>query len=67
MEEELANLNVIDEEELHFQEETLVVKDDYKWCLVGRCLTDSVVNFLYLQNTMADLWHPIRGIFILDL
>ncbi|MBA0874429.1 hypothetical protein Goshw_016622 [Gossypium schwendimanii] len=61
MEEELANLNVIDEEEVHFQEETLVVEDDYKLCLVGRCLTDSVVNFLYLQNTMADLWNQLEG------
>ncbi|MBA0783091.1 hypothetical protein Gotri_000862 [Gossypium trilobum] len=67
MEEELANLNVIDKEEVHFQEETPVVEDDCKWCLVGRCLTDSVVNFLYLNIIMADLWHPIGGIFILDL
>ncbi|MBA0731123.1 hypothetical protein Golax_022883, partial [Gossypium laxum] len=55
------------EEEVHFQEETLVVEDDYKLCPVGQCLTDSVVNFLYLQNTMVDLWQPIGGIFILDL
>ncbi|MBA0602545.1 hypothetical protein Gorai_002723 [Gossypium raimondii] len=42
MEEELANLNVINEEDVHFHEETLV-------------------------NIMADLWHPIGGIFNLDL
>ncbi|MBA0798400.1 hypothetical protein Gohar_008992, partial [Gossypium harknessii] len=34
-EEELANLNIIDEEEVAFREETLVVEDDYKLCVVG--------------------------------
>ncbi|MBA0751816.1 hypothetical protein Gogos_000716 [Gossypium gossypioides] len=36
-------------------------------CVVGRCLTDSVVHFSSLRNTMVDLWHPIGGIFISDL
>ncbi|MBA0729623.1 hypothetical protein Golax_020346, partial [Gossypium laxum] len=39
----------------------------YQFCLVGRCLTDSVVHFPSLRNAMADLWHPIRGICITDL
>lgn len=67
MEEEIANLRLIDEEEEAFQEEATVVERSYQLCLVGRCLTDSVVHFPSLRNTMADLWHPIGGICILDL
>ncbi|PPR82078.1 hypothetical protein GOBAR_AA38636 [Gossypium barbadense] len=62
MEEDLANLNIIDEEEEAFIEEVLVVEMSYQLCLVGRCLTDSVVHFPSMRNTMADLWHPIGGI-----
>ncbi|MBA0755295.1 hypothetical protein Gogos_020745 [Gossypium gossypioides] len=67
MEEELANLSLLDDEEEAFQEEALVVERTYQFCLVGRCLTDSVVHFPSLRNTMADLWHPIGGICITDL
>ncbi|MBA0775406.1 hypothetical protein Gotri_010556 [Gossypium trilobum] len=66
MEEGLTNLNLLDEEEDAFHEEATVVDQNYQFCLVGRCLTDSVVNFPFLCNTMADLWHPIGGICILD-
>ncbi|MBA0659342.1 hypothetical protein Goklo_011489 [Gossypium klotzschianum] len=67
MEEGLANLNLLDEEEDAFHEEATVVDQNYQFCLVGLCLTDSVVHFPSLCNTMADLWHPIGGICILDL
>ncbi|PPS15936.1 hypothetical protein GOBAR_AA04642 [Gossypium barbadense] len=67
MEEELANLRILDEEEEAFQEEAAMVDRSYQFYLVGQCLTDSVVHFPYLRNTMADLWHPIRGICITDL
>ncbi|MBA0812487.1 hypothetical protein Gohar_026454 [Gossypium harknessii] len=67
MEEELANLNLINEEEDAFHEEATVVDQNYQFSLVGRCLTNSVVYFPSLRNTMADLWHPIGGICILDL
>ncbi|MBA0819469.1 hypothetical protein Gohar_021233 [Gossypium harknessii] len=66
---ELANLNIIDEEE-----DPMVVlgaNNDvvqlYDLCLVGRVLTDSVVNFPSLRNTFADLWHPLRGVSITEL
>ncbi|MBA0628117.1 hypothetical protein Godav_022888 [Gossypium davidsonii] len=62
MEEELANLNLIDEEEDAFHEEATVVDQNYQFSLVGRCLTDSVVHFPSLCNTMVDLWHPNGGI-----
>ncbi|KAG8488487.1 hypothetical protein CXB51_016433 [Gossypium anomalum] len=61
MEEELVNLSLLDNEEEAFQEEAVVVDRTYQFCLVRRCLTDSVVHFPSLLNTMADLWHPIGG------
>ncbi|KAK5793155.1 hypothetical protein PVK06_034292 [Gossypium arboreum] len=67
MEEDLANLKLLDEEEEAFQEEAVLMDRSYQFCLVGQCLTDSVVHFSSLHNTMADLWHPIGGICITDL
>ncbi|MBA0732810.1 hypothetical protein Gogos_016876 [Gossypium gossypioides] len=67
MEDEMANLNLADEEEEAFQEEVTEVKEDFRFCLVGSYLTDSVVHFSSLRNTVADLWHPIGGIAITNL
>ncbi|KAH1065445.1 hypothetical protein J1N35_030432 [Gossypium stocksii] len=67
MEEELANLSLLDEEEEAIHEEGVVLENSIQFCLVGRALTDSVVHFPSLHNTMADLWHPIGGICITDL
>ncbi|KAH1091111.1 hypothetical protein J1N35_018368 [Gossypium stocksii] len=50
-----------------FQKDATVGDQDYQICVVGRCLTDSVVHFPSLRNTMADLWHPVGGICISDL
>ncbi|MBA0846958.1 hypothetical protein Goshw_010029 [Gossypium schwendimanii] len=61
MEDALANLRLLDEEEEAIQEDEGAVNGAYQFCLVGRCLTDSVVHFPSLRNTMADLWHPIGG------
>ncbi|MBA0754853.1 hypothetical protein Gogos_019956, partial [Gossypium gossypioides] len=54
-------------EEEAFEEDAAVVDQNLHLCLVGRCLTDSIVHFPSLRNTMADLWHSIRGISISDL
>ncbi|KAG8503785.1 hypothetical protein CXB51_001923 [Gossypium anomalum] len=67
MDANLANLRLLDEEEEAFQEDSALVDQNHQFCLVGRCLTNSVVNFPSLHNTMADLWHPIGGICITDL
>ncbi|MBA0706646.1 hypothetical protein Golax_018743, partial [Gossypium laxum] len=64
---ELANLRLLDDEEEAIQEDVVVVESFSQFCLVGRCLTDSVVHFPSLRNTMADLWHPIGGICITDI
>ncbi|MBA0573394.1 hypothetical protein Golob_000670 [Gossypium lobatum] len=67
MEDELANLHLAGEEEDAFQEDPKETDHHLQFCLVGTCLTNSVVHFPSLQNTMADLWHPIGGIAIINL
>ncbi|MBA0602479.1 hypothetical protein Gorai_002659 [Gossypium raimondii] len=67
MKDELANMHLADEEEDAFQEDPKETDHHLQFCLVGTCLTNSFVHFLSLQNTMADLWHPIGGIAIIDL
>ncbi|MBA0847013.1 hypothetical protein Goshw_011143 [Gossypium schwendimanii] len=67
MEEALSNLRLLDDEEKAIQEDEGAVNGAYQFCQVGRCLTDNVVHFHSLRNTMADLWHPIGGICITEL
>ncbi|MBA0727940.1 hypothetical protein Golax_000887, partial [Gossypium laxum] len=66
MEDALASLKLLDDEEEAIHEVADEENFAYQFCLVGRCLTDSVVHFPSLRNTMADLWHPIRGIYITE-
>lgn len=42
-------------------------KSTYIFCLVGCFFTASVVHFPTMRNTMANLWHPLEGVQILDL
>ncbi|MBA0876675.1 hypothetical protein Goshw_013433 [Gossypium schwendimanii] len=67
MEDELANLSLVDDEEEAIEEEATAVESISQFYLVERCLTNSVVHFPSLRNTMADLCHPIRGICITDI
>lgn len=66
---DLATLNILDEEEvpLVLLGDTDYVEYLYDLCLVGRILTDSVVHFPVLKNTLADLWHHLRGVSIMEL
>ncbi|MBA0879066.1 hypothetical protein Goshw_003306 [Gossypium schwendimanii] len=48
-------------------EENKADEESYDLCLVGRVITDSIVNFTSLRNTLADLWHPLRGVSITEL
>lgn len=43
------------------------VKFDFRHCLVCRFLTDKVINFPAMKNTMASLWRPGKGVCIKDL
>ncbi|KAH9697145.1 CCHC-type domain-containing protein [Citrus sinensis] len=40
---------------------------DSRFCLVGRFLTDKVISFPAMKNTMASLWRPVKGVCIKDL
>ncbi|MBA0772888.1 hypothetical protein Gotri_008201 [Gossypium trilobum] len=69
MEEELANLNIVDEEEEPIQtlEDEDTIEEEYNLCLVGRVLTDSVVHFPSMRNILAKLWHSLEGISITEI
>lgn len=40
---------------------------DAKLCLVGRFLTEGVMDFQAMQQTLAALWRPGRGVYIREL
>lgn len=40
---------------------------DTRWCLVGRFLTDSSIDFQAMQHKMASLWKPGRGMYVKQL
>ena len=40
---------------------------DFQYCLVGGFLTDKMINFSSMKNTMASLWHPWKGVYIKDM
>ncbi|MBA0692692.1 hypothetical protein Goari_010229 [Gossypium aridum] len=69
MERGMANLRIEDSEEeawsVHGDGEPL--NQRYEFCLVGCFLTASVINSQAMWNTMANLWHSLVGILILDL
>lgn len=35
-----------------------------KWCLVGRFLTESPIDFQAMQHKMAFLWRPGKGMHV---
>ncbi|GMI93514.1 hypothetical protein HRI_003020700 [Hibiscus trionum] len=69
MESELAALSIEEGEEeiLELPPEVQDVVDPYDLCLVGRFLTSSVIHFLAMRNTMADVCHPLGGISVTDI
>ncbi|MBA0598078.1 hypothetical protein Gorai_007857, partial [Gossypium raimondii] len=68
MEEELVNLNIIDEEDpVEVLGDEIASGEDYKFCLVGQVLMDSVIRFSSMSNTLADLWHPLRRVCIMEI
>ncbi|MBA0841059.1 hypothetical protein Goarm_003577, partial [Gossypium armourianum] len=67
MEKDMAYLCLNDEEKevVKFGVEPNLQKLGYDLCLVGCCLTVSMVHFLAMKNTMANLWHILGGIQIM--
>ncbi|MBA0604235.1 hypothetical protein Godav_016907, partial [Gossypium davidsonii] len=69
METELAQLSINEEEEeiLQIQADSRTQTDVGDYQLVGCFLTASIINFLGMKSTLANLWHPICGVQIRDL
>ncbi|KAK5812296.1 hypothetical protein PVK06_027724 [Gossypium arboreum] len=68
MEEDLGNLNIPDDKEeiLEGKKDKEECEEEYKLCLVGKVLINSVVHFPSIRRTLAELWHPEGGISITD-
>ncbi|KAK5825126.1 hypothetical protein PVK06_019930 [Gossypium arboreum] len=68
-EKKVEGLNLKDREEegLLLQIELGLQRSMYEYCLVRGFLTASVVHFPMMKNTMANLWHPLKGAQISDL
>ncbi|KAK5812691.1 hypothetical protein PVK06_028129 [Gossypium arboreum] len=69
MEDELANLNLADEEKdpIQGQEDNEESEEDFSLHIVGKVLTDSAVHFSSIKNVLAELWHLIERVQIQDL
>ncbi|KAK5770421.1 hypothetical protein PVK06_046571 [Gossypium arboreum] len=65
----IADLSLEDEEEDAFTlpEELDKRPTGYKFCLVRCFLTASVVHFPAMKNILANIWHPLEGVQILNL
>lgn len=60
-------MRVSEEEDDAFKEYPKDIDQGLQFCLVGTCLTESVVHFPSLRNTLADIWHLIVGVTISEL
>lgn len=70
MEESFANIRIEEEEQggLNYEEKIEdLSKIDLRWCLVGRFLTKSSIDFQAMQHKMAVLWRPGRGLYVKEL
>nr|GMD36157.1 uncharacterized protein LOC109167503 [Ipomoea batatas] len=52
--------------DLGFDDETDAV-DDFRFTLVGRIMTEKIVKFTFMRDTMASVWRPRYGIAAKDL
>lgn len=71
MEESFANIRLEDEEEggLMYEgnRDEALSEIDVKWCIVGRFLTDSPIDFQAMQHKMASLWKLGRGLYVKEI
>lgn len=70
MEKGFAMLSLEDEEQggLMYEGDTEDLSEiDTRWCLVGRFLTESPIDFQAMQHKMASLWRPGRGMYVKQL
>ena len=38
-----------------------------RYALIGRFLTDKLINFVAMKNTMASIWEPGKGIAVMEV
>lgn len=70
IEESFANIRIEEEEEggLSYEETTEDLSElDARWCLVGKFITDSNIDFQVMQHKMASLWRLGRGLYVKEL
>lgn len=69
MEEAFARIQIEGEDQgLCYENDAEDLSDiDTRWCLVGRFLTDSPIDFQAMQHKMASLWRPGRGLYVKPL
>lgn len=70
MEEAFATIQLEDEEYggLNYENNAEDLSEsDTRWCLVGRFLTESSIDFQAMQHKMASLWRPGRGVYMKQL
>lgn len=65
----LTDLAVNDNEEgfIISDEDVQEEEQDLHWCLVGRFLTEKPIHFISMQNTLALIWKPVKGVYMRDL
>ncbi|MBA0734094.1 hypothetical protein Gogos_018042 [Gossypium gossypioides] len=61
------SLGVEEEDTLQLGAESMEKEFTYDHCFVGCFLTSSVVNVQAMRSTLANVWHLIGGVFIVDL
>lgn len=67
IEEDYANMSLNDEgdEGLILEETNVeVAKTDLSFCLVGSFLTNRKINFQAMQDTLASIWRPVKGVYM---
>lgn len=67
IEESYANLSIHDEDEegLILEETNVKISTtDVSLCLVGSFLMPRKVNFQAMQDTLASIWRPVKGVFM---
>ncbi|XP_074373435.1 uncharacterized protein LOC141713759 [Apium graveolens] len=70
MEEAVAAIQIEDEEYggLSYENDNEVLnKIDTRWCLVGKFLTDSHIDYQAMQHKMVSLWRSGRGLYVKQL
>lgn len=70
IEEAFAAIQIEEEEQcgLNYENTTEDLSEiDIRWCLVGRFLTYSPIDFQAMQHKMASLWRPGKGLYVKQL